>query len=235
MSLDGEDVSGSLVRNYLFIKEKVEVLSKKYQGDKRQVSLLVASKRQKASLIQELYKHGARLFGENYVQDASFKKEELKGLGIEWHLLGALQTNKVRKALNLFSTIETLDSVKLAEKLDRTSKELGVSTKCLIEVNVAKERTKSGIFEEDLWGFLEDMERFEALSLEGLMNMPPLGNNPEESRVYFEEVYRLYEEGRRRGYPFKILSMGTSFDYEVAIECGASLVRLGTAIFGERC
>jgi pyridoxal phosphate enzyme (YggS family) len=177
---------------------------------------------------------GARLVGENYVQEAILKMEILKDLPIEWHLIGPLQKNKAKRALEAFSMIQTLDSIKLAERLDTLAKDKGLKVSCLVEVNVAKEPTKAGVFPENLMGFLEELSHFLSLEVLGLMAMPPLSADPQALRADFDRVYGLFREAKDKGYRMLWLSMGTSHDFELAIQSGANMVRIGSYVFGSR-
>lgn len=174
------------------------------------------------------------MFGENYVQEATAKKAALQGLAAEWHLIGTLQANKARKAIENFSLIQTLDTAVLAQKLNELGRAQNKVVRCLIEVNIGLEPTKAGVFPDDLMGFLDKTSGFSSLEVLGLMTIPPIEVEPDASRRHFERMYRLFQGAKDSGYPMHWLSMGTSHDFERAIEAGSNLVRLGTCIFGPR-
>ena len=190
--------------------------------------------------IREAYTAGLRLFGENRVQEFAGKASQLADLpGAEWHMIGHLQTNKLAKAAELFSAVDSVDSVKLAEKLNAAAHRLNKKLPVLIEVNVGGEKAKSGVALDS--GELEDLlvaaPRFEALEFHGLMTVPPFTDDPEDARPFFRKLRELRDEISRRNLPavhMCVLSMGMSHDFEVAIEEGSTCVRVGTAIFGER-
>jgi pyridoxal phosphate enzyme (YggS family) len=190
--------------------------------------------------IREAYTAGLRLFGENRVQEFAGKASQLADLpGAEWHMIGHLQTNKLAKAAELFSAVDSVDSVKLAEKLNAAAQRLNKKLPVLIEVNVGGEKAKSGVALDS--GELEDLlvatPRFEALEFHGLMTVPPFTDDPEDARPFFRKLRELRDVISRRNLPairMDILSMGMSQDFEVAIEEGSTCVRVGTAIFGER-
>ena len=171
--------------------------------------------------------------GENYVQEAQ-KKIEAIGRPVAWHFIGHLQSNKAKVAVQLFDMIHSLDSVHLAEELNRRATQAGRVLKVLIEVNLSGEATKFGTDEEKLFTLARRIKELDHLSLEGLMTMPPFFDAPEESRPYFIELRKWKERMEREGIAIRELSMGMSNDFEIAIEEGATYVRVGTAIFGPR-
>jgi pyridoxal phosphate enzyme (YggS family) len=181
---------------------------------------------------------GLRVFGENKVQEAQKKIADLSGefsdLNVEWHLIGHLQKNKARYAARLFDLIHSLDSEELALDLDREAKKTGKIQRVLIQVKLSAEDTKSGISEQELFRLAERAAKLENLKLEGLMTMPPFFDDPELARPYFRRLRELRDLVAEKGFGLPELSMGMSNDYEVAIQEGATLVRVGTAIFGER-
>ena len=189
--------------------------------------------------IREAYAAGLRLFGENRVQEFAAKATTLADLHAAWHMIGHLQTNKANKAAELFHALDSLDSVKLAEKLDVAARDLNKRLPVLIEINVGGESAKSGIAPDsrDLEDLLLAASRFEALDFRGLMTVPPFTDNPEGARPYFRNLRELRDALAARKLPslsMDVLSMGMSHDFEVAIEEGSTCVRIGTAIFGER-
>jgi pyridoxal phosphate enzyme (YggS family) len=198
------------------------------------VELLAVSKTHPPEAIQQAVEAGQLLFGENKVQEAKVKIPDLPAR-VRWHLIGHLQTNKIRQALPLFEMIYGVDSVALLEEIQRIAGDLGLFPRVLLQVNVAGESSKFGFAPAVLLSEVERISRADRVHVEGLMTLPPLTPNPEDSRKYFIQLRelrdRLAEEFR---FPLPHLSMGMSGDYLVAVEEGATIVRVGTAIFGER-
>ncbi len=190
--------------------------------------------------IREAYAAGLRRFGENRVQEFAGKAGALADLaGAEWHMIGHLQTNKAGKAAELFSAVDSVDSLKLAEKLDAAARALNEKLSVLIEINVGGESAKSGLVPDsrELEDLLLATPRFEALRFRGLMTVPPFTDDPEKARPYFRRLRELRDAIAARKLPavgMDVLSMGMSHDFEVAIEEGSTCARVGTAIFGER-
>jgi pyridoxal phosphate enzyme (YggS family) len=202
-------------------------------GRKREeVLLLGASKYANAEKIREAYQCGVRAFGESRAQDFLKKFEELKDLPIDWHFIGNLQTNKVKYIIDKVSLIHSLDRQSLAEEIQKRAERLGKVQDVLIEVNVGKEETKGGVYEEDLEKLFEYCLSLKNLRVLGLMAIPPYKENPEEVRPYFVKLRKLKEKLEEL-YKIKLphLSMGMSGDFEVAVEEGATIVRIGSAIF----
>jgi pyridoxal phosphate enzyme (YggS family) len=204
--------------------------------DPASVRLIAVSKTKPASLIREAYEAGQRDFGENYVQELVKKADELRDLpDLRFHLIGHLQRNKVKQVAGLVSAVHSVDSVRLAHELGKRaeSERAGKKLQVLVEVNVGGEESKSGASEAELDEVLAAVESAPLLELRGLMTVPPITEDPEGSRPYFEHLARLRDE---RGGAARLpeLSIGMSHDLEVAIACGATYVRVGTAIFGAR-
>jgi len=224
-----------LKENYERVIERVDKALSRAGRKRDEVRILGASKGQSPEKIKILFELGLKLFGENYVQEAEKKREALKDLEIEWHFIGRLQRNKVKKALKLFQVIETLDRLELAEELEKRGRLLNKKIPVFIEVNVGREVSKAGIFPEELKKFAERLLEFSYLEVQGLMCLPPFFEDSEKVRPYFAEMKRLFEDLKPLfGVNFKELSMGTSHDFEVAIEEGATIIRLGTILFGQR-
>lgn len=193
--------------------------------------ICAVSKLQPPIKIRELYAKGQRIFGENYVQEALEKQDILKDLpGIEWHLIGHLQKNKAKQVVGKFSLIHSVDSLDLAKTLGRLASARQLTQKVLIQVNLAEEESKSGFNKAEFEKAWPELQQIPGLNICGLMTMPPLTENPEDVRPYFRELAQLLRQ--RPG--LTVLSMGTSHDYQVALEEGATIVRLGTILFGER-
>jgi pyridoxal phosphate enzyme (YggS family) len=202
--------------------------------DPRQVTLVAVSKTVPAPRVREMLEAGQRVFGENRVQEALAKMSEV-GPPARWHLVGHLQRNKARHAVGSFELIHSVDDLDLAREIDRRAAAAGVVQAVLVEVNVAGEGTKHGVAPAALAALLERMAGLPALDLQGLMAIPPPVEDPARARPWFASLAKLREEAARRlGAALPHLSMGMSDDFEVAVEEGATLVRIGRALFGER-
>jgi hypothetical protein len=201
------------------------------------ITLIAVSKTFDASLIQRAVEAGAREFGENRVQEAVAKAPLVEGEGVRWHLIGHLQSNKARAAVETFDVIHSIDSLKLVERLDRIAGELNRRPVALVQVDLGHEAAKTGAAEEELPEIIEALDRATHLDFRGLMTLPPFFEDAEEARSYFRRL-REIRDAINRSRPserrIRELSMGMSHDFEVAIEEGATMVRVGTAIFGER-
>lgn len=224
-----------VAKNIGIIRERIERAAKHVGREPKEIALLSAVKSVDIKRMQEAVRAGINVFGENYVQEAKKKIENIKrGKDISWHFIGHLQKNKAKDAVKLFDMIETVDSIGLAKELNKKAEE---KLDVLIQVNLAKEKTKGGVAEHEALPLAREIAKLENLSLKGLMTIPPYFENPEMSRPYFTELRRLAEKIRRENIPnviMKELSMGMSHDFEIAIEEGATIIRVGTAIFGER-
>jgi pyridoxal phosphate enzyme (YggS family) len=217
--------------NLAEVKKRIEQAALKRGRNPNEVKLVAVSKTHPTEVLQDAIAVGADVFGENKVQEAEGKIEELGKENLEWHLIGHLQSNKARKAVKLFDVIHTLDSVELAERLERICiEENRQSLSVLIEVDLANEASKSGIGESDLPKLIDFLQTCERLHFDGLMIIPPFFEDAERVRPYFKRLREI----RDRILPNGELSMGMSHDFELAIEEGATIVRIGTAIFGER-
>jgi hypothetical protein len=198
------------------------------------VALVAVAKGFPASAVRELFSCGQILFGENRIQEALPKIEEA-GPGPVWHFVGHLQRNKARRAVGRFELIHSVDDLELARELHRRAKAAGVVQPILVQVKVSSEPTKSGVAEEDLFPLLDGIVPLDGLELRGLMTLPPPPVHPEDSRPYFARLRRLRERAEGRlGRALPELSMGMSDDFQVAIEEGATIVRIGRALFGAR-
>ena len=200
----------------------------------RKVHLLVVSKTWPSEVVRKAVDAGQILFGENRLQEGEEKIPELPG-DLEWHFIGGLQRNKVRRVLSLFQVVHSVSSLKLARFISRVAGELGVSPKVFLEVNIGEEESKHGFSSDDLRESLAEVLSMENLEVQGLMCIPPRVETAEEARPWFARVRELQEElETRAGKTFGGLSMGMSGDFEVAIEEGSTIVRVGSAIFGPR-
>jgi pyridoxal phosphate enzyme (YggS family) len=223
----------SIKENLLRVMEKIENAARKIGRDPNEIKLVAVSKTAEVARIMEAIEAGVSILGENYVQEAQKKIEEI-GRPVSWHFIGHLQTNKAKYAIRLFDMIHSLDSVPLAEELNRRAEQADRVMEVMIEVNLSKEATKFGTDEEVVVNLAKRIQNLNHLSLEGLMTMPPYFDSPELSRPYYIALRELKEKMVKEGVPMKDLSMGMSNDFEIAIEEGATYVRVGTAIFGAR-
>ncbi len=213
--------------------ERIEKAARKVGRDPNEIKLVAVSKTVEAARIKEAIEAGVSILGENYVQEAQKKIEEV-GRPVSWHFIGHLQSNKVKYAIRLFDMIHSLDSIPLAEELNRRAEQADRVIRVMIEVNLSKEATKFGTDEEVVVNLAKRIQNLKHLFLEGLMTMPPYFDSPEMSRPYYIALRALKERMVKEGVPMKELSMGMSNDFEIAIEEGATYVRVGTAIFGPR-
>lgn len=230
----------SVAENIAHIREKVTLAARRAGRELEQIELMAVTKTVSAEYLREAYDAGIRLFGENRVQEFENKVSSLQNLpGSRFHMIGHLQSNKAARAAELFNSVESVDSLRLARKLDSAAKQLGKQLSVLIEVNIGGETAKSGVAPDsaELEEFLSDAPNLPHLEFHGLMTVPPYNDDPELSRPYFRRIRELADKIRQRNLatgPMNVLSMGMSHDFEIAIEEGATRVRLGTAIFGER-
>jgi len=206
-----------------------------------EITLVAVSKTVAPARIREAIVAGVRDLGENRVQEAAVKIPELEAIAeehqVRWHLIGHLQSNKARRAVELFDIVQSVDSFKLAERLDNIASEFDKRLPVFIEVNLGGEESKSGVAPNEVLRLCEQAGKFANLDLKGLMAVPPFSENPEDARPFFQRLRQLRDEARDIGVAgpdFKDLSMGMSNDFEVAIEEGATFVRIGTALFGAR-
>jgi pyridoxal phosphate enzyme (YggS family) len=223
--------------NLRMVLESIERAVQKAGRSGDSVKLVAVSKTVGLESIRQAVAAGATALGENKVQEASSKRPLLNELPAEWHLIGSLQKNKANRAAEIFDWIESLDDLELAAKLDRACERLNKRMPVLIQVNVGREASKSGITQEEATEFAGRVSAFKHLEVRGLMAIPPYCEDPEESRPHFIRLRELAQriEGQKlTGVSMKELSMGMSHDHLVAIEEGATLVRVGTAIFGPR-
>lgn len=227
-------MSGSTIKdNFLNVMGRIERAAQRVGRDPGEVKLVAVSKTVDVDRIKEAISAGVSILGENYVQEAKKKIEEI-GRPVEWHFIGHLQTNKAKYAARLFDMIHSVDSFPLAEELNRRAEKENRIIKVMIEVNLSGEATKFGTEEEKVFELAKEICELRNLSLVGLMTMPPYFDSPELSRPYFIKLRQLKEKLEKEGILLKELSMGMSNDFEIAIEEGATYVRVGTAIFGPR-
>jgi pyridoxal phosphate enzyme (YggS family) len=230
----------SIAENIARIRERMDAASRRAGRNPADVALMAVSKTHSAERICEAYAGGLRLFGENRVQEFAQKAFALSDLAeAQWHLIGHLQSNKAGKAVELFSSVDSVDSVKLAQKLHSAAQQVGKKLSVLIEINIGGEDAKSGLApgSPELEELLKSAAQWEHLSIRGLMTIPPFTEDPQQARPYFRKLWGLRAEIVARKLPsvgMDVLSMGMSHDFEVAIEEGSTCVRVGTAIFGQR-
>ncbi|ODA43363.1 Uncharacterized protein THER_1926 [Thermodesulfovibrio sp. N1] len=199
-----------------------------------EIKLIAVSKSQSIDKIIEAADLGLRIFGESRVQEAKDKIEKIKDFNIEWHMIGHLQTNKVKDAVRLFEVIHSLDSEKLAVSINKEAEKINKIQRVLIQIKLSQEESKYGIEEDEVEKLIEKCKNLNNIKIEGLMTIPPYFDNPNNVRPYFSKL-RQIRDFLSNKYPFiKELSMGMSHDFEVAIEEGATMVRIGTALFGQR-
>ena len=224
----------SILDNLERVREQIVQAAAKAGRDVKGVELVAITKTHPAENVREAVEGGQTLFGESRVQEARAKISELSS-NIRWHFVGHLQKNKVRQALPLFEMIHSVDSLALAQDINRIAEEEGLYPRVLLEVNVAGEGSKFGFEPDDLREQMEALLALPRLSIEGLMCIPPLAVESEDSRKFFVQV-REVRDSLEKGFRMKLpqLSMGTTQDFPIGIEEGATLVRVGTAIFGER-
>ncbi len=238
-----------LIENASTIFKKMSHAAMRAGRSPESVKLIAVTKTVGIETIKEAIDAGLRIFGENRVQEARGKAESLKlkvippapplnkgGTigGVEWHLIGHLQKNKAKYAVQLFDLIHTVDSIELAEELSRQAEKTRKIQRILVQVKLSEEETKHGVSEMDLLPLLKKIESLVNLKLEGLMTIPPYFEDAEEVRPYFKKLRELRDKAEKEGFKLPELSMGMSNDFEAAIEEGATMVRIGTAIFGER-
>ena len=229
-----------ITENVAVVRERIARAVKRAGRRTEDIALMAVSKTNPPENIRAAYDAGLRLFGENRVEEFAGKAEALRDLhDAEWHMIGHLQTNKAARTAELFHAVDSVDSLKLAEKLDAAARNLGRKLNVLVEINVGGETAKSGVApdSQDLEELLSAAPRLEALRFRGLMTVPPFADDPERARPYFRKLRELRDTIAARNLSavsMDQLSMGMSHDFETAIEEGSTCVRVGTAIFGER-
>ncbi len=229
-----------LAENIARVREKIAAAARHAGRDPQDILLMAVSKTVSLEAIREAYAAGVRLFGENRVQEFQAKSSALANLSsTQWHMIGHLQSNKAAKAAELFSAVDSVDSLRLAERLNAAAQSMGKKIPILIEINIGGEAAKSGLPPDggELEEILQAAPRLENLSIDGLMTVPPFTEDPEQSRPFFRRLCELRDAINARNLPgvsMRTLSMGMSHDFSVAIEEGSTCVRIGTAIFGER-
>jgi pyridoxal phosphate enzyme (YggS family) len=222
--------------NLARVRERIEAAAARVGRDPEKIKLVAVSKGQSLERIEQAVAAGVEILGENFVQEARRKILKLKG-NASWHFVGHLQTNKAKYAVELFDLIHSIDSIKLAQEVDRVGGKQGRRVPVLVQVNISGEQSKFGVERDQAMTLIKETAARENLKLVGLMTIPPLSDDPEKSRPFYTSLRKFGEEVAGTGVPgleLTELSMGMSADYHVAVEEGATLVRVGTAIFGPR-
>ena len=224
----------TIKNNLKIINEKIRKAASRANRNSEEIKLVAVTKTATTEQIKEVISAGVKIIGENKVQEAK-EKYQILSADIEWHLVGHLQTNKVKYAIEIFDLIHSVDSIKLAKEIDRRSLQFGMITNVLVEVNVSGEETKYGIKPEEVEPFLKEISEFSRIKVRGLMTIAPIAEDQEEVRPYFRKLRELSEEIKSKNLKnvkMDYLSMGMTEDFEVAIEEGANMVRIGRGIFG---
>jgi len=219
------------------ITERIQIAATAAGRQPESIRLVAVSKTVAAQRVRAAVGFGITILGENYIQEAREKVDTLQDLPVDWHFIGHLQRNKAKYAVRLFDLIHSVDSIKLARELDRQARKNNKIQNVLIQVNTGKEASKSGVYEEEALTLVREAGQLENIAVKGLMTLPPYFNAPEKVRPYFRALRELRDRIQAESLPgvsMDDLSMGMTGDFETAIQEGATLVRIGTAIFGER-
>lgn len=225
-----------VAENLVQVQKNIEESCKKVNRDPGEVTLIAVSKTKPVEMLQEAYAAGARVFGENKVQEIVDKYDQMPS-DVQWHMIGHLQRNKVKYIVGKVELIHSVDTYRLAEEINIQAKKQNVIVPILVEVNIAHEESKFGISAEDAILLVEEISKLENIRIKGLMTIAPYVENPEDNRLYFRKIKQLSVDITNKNIDnvfMEILSMGMTGDYMVAIEEGATMVRVGTGIFGER-
>ncbi len=217
---------------YQRLCQRIDAATANRAPGRAKVTLLAVSKRQPIEKIRQFAGYGQRCFGENYLQEAEAKIAALAPLALEWHFVGRLQSNKTRQAAVLFDWIHSVDRMKIAQRLNDQRPEDAAPLNICIEVNISAERSKGGIAPDEVPGFIDMLNDYPRLKLRGLMALPAPETDTEQQRQTFRQLFDLFSSVERPD--FDTLSLGTSGDFETAIAAGATMVRIGTALFGPR-
>jgi len=227
-----------ILQNLASIQERINSAAAKAGRNPQDIKLVTVTKTVELPEIIEAVKSGVKILGESRVQEAQEKisnfKFQISNSGVEWHLIGSLQRNKAKYAVRLFDLNNPIDSIELAEEVDRQAGKKEKTQRILVQIKLSEEETKHGVLEKDLIELLDKVSNMKNLKLDGLMTIPLLFEDPESVRPYFRKLREIRDKLSLKGYNLHELSMGMSNDFEVAIEEGATMVRIGTAIFGER-
>jgi pyridoxal phosphate enzyme (YggS family) len=227
----------SIRENIDDIVKKIEAACKKVGRNPNDITLIAVSKTVESPKVREAVAAGVDNLGENRVQELVKKYEDLKDIDIKWHMIGHLQKNKVKYIIDKTVLIHSVESLSLAEEIDKRAKKAGIVPNVLIELNIGEEESKFGIKEENVYDFVKSMEEFENIKVSGLMTVAPFCENPEDVRWVFKKMKDIYDKisaMNLKNAEMKYLSMGMTNDFEIAIEEGSNMIRIGTAIFGAR-
>ena len=225
-----------IAENLRIVEKNIQNACKKANRDRKEVTLIAVSKSKPVSMLEEAYAEGIRCFGENKVQELTDKYAKLPS-DIKWHMIGHLQRNKVKYIVDKAELIHSVDSLRLAETIEQEAAKKNVIANILIEVNVAEEDSKFGLKVDEVLFLVEEISKFPHIRIKGLMTIAPYVENPEENRSVFAQLRKLSVDIAAKNIDnvnVEILSMGMTNDYQVAIEEGATMVRVGTGVFGER-
>ncbi|WP_213975543.1 YggS family pyridoxal phosphate-dependent enzyme [Tepidanaerobacter acetatoxydans] len=225
-----------LEENIANIKSRIKFAAERAGRNPENIDIVAVTKTITPEIIQKAVDSGLVLLGENRVQEARDKKELVNG-NVQWHLIGHLQRNKVKMALGLFSMIQSIDSLPLAEEIQKRAEQIQQTVDVLVQVNIGREKTKYGVDPDNTKSFIEKIALFPNLRVRGLMAIAPFKQNPEDVRQYFRQLREIFENIKQThidNVNMEYLSMGMSNDFEVAVEEGANMVRIGTGIFGSR-
>lgn len=226
----------NLRENLKKVEENIEAACKRAGRDRSEVTLIAVSKTKPVEMLQTIYDLGIREFGENKVQEMCDKIEVLPK-DIRWHMIGHLQTNKVKYIVGKSALIHSVDSLHLANEIEKQAAKQNVNVPILVEVNIAEEKSKFGIHKEEAFTLVREIAKLSHLKIQGLMTIAPFVEDPEENRLYFRQIHQLSVDIKEQNIDnvcMDVLSMGMTGDYMVAIEEGATIVRVGTGIFGQR-
>lgn len=230
-------MNNMVTENLKIVEKNIEEACKRAGRDRNEVTLIAVSKTKPVEMIREAMDCGMIHFGENKVQEMLDKIEAIPNKKLQWHMIGHLQRNKVKYIVDKACLIHSVDSLRLAEQIEQEAAKKNVIVNILIEVNIAREESKFGIMPEKLDELLEKIKNFSHIKVKGLMTIAPFVENSEENRIHFQNLHQLYIDIKSKNTDninMEILSMGMTGDYEVAIEEGATMVRVGTGIFGNR-
>ena len=225
-----------VAENLIQVQKNIEEACKKVNRDPNEVTLIAVSKTKPVEMLKEAYEAGARVFGENKVQEIVDKYDQMPS-DVKWHLIGHLQRNKVKYIVDKVAMIHSVDSLRLAETIEKEAEKKNVVVPILIEVNVAEEESKFGLKPEEVLSFIEQIADFSHIQIKGLMTIAPYVENAEENREIFRELKKLSVDIAAKNInnvTMSVLSMGMTGDYMVAVQEGATMVRVGTGIFGAR-
>ncbi|MCX7902992.1 MAG: YggS family pyridoxal phosphate-dependent enzyme [Caloramator sp.] len=224
-----------IAENIKAVFSKIDEAANKIGKKRDEIILVAVSKMHPVEKILEAKEHGLMIFGESRAQELLQKYEMIPD--VTWHFIGHLQRNKVKYIIDKVALIQSLDSIELAQEIDKRAKKIGKKMPVLIEINIGKELSKSGIYEEEIDEFVKKVSEFENIILNGIMTIPPVTDDRNKTRDYFKRMRFLYERLKQINLPnhdIKFLSMGMTDDFDIAIEEGANIVRVGTGIFGRR-